>query len=118
MQAHVTEFGLTETKIAKTEGKIDVGVELGEKPGGVPVGGEELHDGFEVQHLVLSADGVALRAAVLEEFLALGGSDECHVFDSCVWADPKRSVRLRTRTAPGPRGVECSSSKPKLQGSR
>jgi len=41
----------------------------------------------------LSVDGVALCASVLEEFLALGGSDECHVFDSCL-GGPKRSVRL------------------------
>jgi hypothetical protein len=37
-----------------------------------------------VQDLVLAVDGVALSAAVLEEFLALGGRDECHVFDSYV----------------------------------
>jgi hypothetical protein len=60
-----------------------------------------------VQDLVLAVDGIALGPAVLEEFLALGGGDECHGFDSCVG-----------RTAPGPRGVERGSSKPEQQGSR
>jgi len=43
---------------------------------------EEFNDGFEVEYLVLAVDRVALSASVIEEFLALGGSDECHVFDS------------------------------------
>ena len=74
--------------------------ELGEEPGGIAVGGEELHDGLEVQSLVLAVDGVALRAAVLEEFLALSCTDECHVFDSCV--SGTGAVRSPpTRTAPG-----------------
>jgi hypothetical protein len=81
------------------------GVEFRQEPGGVAVGSEELHDGLEVEDLILTVDGVALRASVLEEFLALGGSDEGHVFDSCVGRTP--AVRSpRTRTAPGPRGVE------------
>jgi hypothetical protein len=33
---------------------------LGERLGGVPVSGEELDDGVEVQHLVLTVDGGAL----------------------------------------------------------
>jgi hypothetical protein len=58
-----------------------------------------------------------LGAAVLEEFLALGGSDECHVFDSCVGRTG--AVRSpRRRTAPGPRGLEHGSSKPEQQNSR
>jgi hypothetical protein len=53
----------------------------------------------------LTVDGVAVCSSVLEEFLALGGSDECHVFDSCA-CGPQRPVRQRTRTAPGPRDGE------------
>jgi hypothetical protein len=75
LKAHVAEFGFAEAEIAKSKCHVDVRVELCEEPGGVPVGGEELHHGFEVQHLVLTVDGGALSASVLEEFLALGGSN-------------------------------------------
>ena len=43
--------------------------------------------------------------AVLEEFLALGGADESHGFDSCV-VGPDAVHSPRTRTAPGPPGIE------------
>jgi hypothetical protein len=52
-QAHVTEFRLAEPESAKTEGQIDVGVELGQQPGGVAVGGEELDDGCALRALCL-----------------------------------------------------------------
>jgi hypothetical protein len=91
VQAHVAEFRLAEPEIAKTERQIDVGVELGQEPGGVAVGGEELDDGLEVEGLVLSVDGGALGASVLEELFALSGSDKLHVFDSCL-GGPQRSV--------------------------
>ena len=58
-EAHIAEFRLPEPEVAKTEGQIDVGVELGQEPGGVAVGGEELDDGFEVDDLVLAVDGGA-----------------------------------------------------------
>jgi hypothetical protein len=58
-QTHVTEFRLAEPEIAKTEGQIDIRVELGQEPGGVAVGGEELDDGFEVIDLVVAVDGGA-----------------------------------------------------------
>ena len=61
----------------------------------------------------MAIDGVALRASVLEEFLALGGSDECHVFDSCVGTPAVRSPR--TQTAQGQHDVERGSSKPDQQ---
>jgi hypothetical protein len=59
----------------------------------------------------LTVDGGALSSSVLEEFLVLGGSDDVHVFDSCVGRTG--AVRSpRTRTEPGPRGVEHGSSEP------
>src|ERR1017187_8055231 len=82
-QAHVTEFRLAEPEIAKTERQIDIRVELRQEPGGVAVGGEKLYDGFDIEALVLAVDDSALGASVLEEFLALGGSDELHGFGSC-----------------------------------
>jgi hypothetical protein len=104
-RAHVPEFRLAKAEIAKAEGQV-VGVEFGEKPRGVAVGGDELHDGFEVEDLVLAVDRGALSAPVLEEFLALGGSDNCHVFDSCVG---------RTRSGPftcehGPRRIRTEAN--------
>src|ERR1019366_2237938 len=58
-QAHVTEFRLAESEIAKTERQIDIRVELRQEPGGIAVGGEKLHDGLEVEALVLAVDGGA-----------------------------------------------------------
>jgi hypothetical protein len=81
-KAHVTEFGFAEAEIAEAECQVDVGVELREEPCGVAVGSEKLHGGFKVQRLILTVDRVALRASVLEEFLALGGADEM------VWTPP------------------------------
>ena len=87
-QTHVTEFRLAEPEIAKTERQIDIRVELRQEPGGIAVGGEKLHDGLEVEALVLAVDGGALGASVLGEFLALGRSDECHGFDSLFGRTP------------------------------
>src|SRR5450631_2756706 len=81
-EAHVTKLRFAESEIAKAECQVDAGVEFGQEPGGVAVGGEEFDDGWEVEDLVLAVDRVALRASVLEEFLALGGSDEM------VWTPP------------------------------
>jgi hypothetical protein len=39
------------------------------------VGGEQLNDGAEVQHLVSAIDRSVVSASVPEEFPALGGSD-------------------------------------------
>jgi hypothetical protein len=58
-EAHVAEFRLPEPEIPKTEGQIDVGVELRQEPGGVAVGREKLDDGFEVEALGLAARGGA-----------------------------------------------------------
>jgi hypothetical protein len=116
-EAHVTEFGFTETEVAKSEGQIDVGVELGQEPGGVAVGGEELDDGLEVEGAMLLVEGGALGASVLEEFLALGRCDEAHGFDSCL-GGPQRSVHGNSRTAQGPPGIERSSLTPDQHGSR
>jgi hypothetical protein len=80
----VADLPFAKTEIAEAKGDIPVGVEFCEEPSGVAVGGEELHDGFEVYHLVLMFDGVVPRASVFKKFLALGGSDEWQVFDSCV----------------------------------
>jgi hypothetical protein len=54
--------------------------------------------GRKVDRLVLAVYRGALGASVLEEFLALGGSDELHVFDSCL-GGPQRSVREQTDRA-------------------
>jgi hypothetical protein len=59
VEAHVAEFRLAEPEIAKTERQIDIRVELGQEPGGVAVGGEELDDGCEVIDLVAAVDGGA-----------------------------------------------------------
>jgi hypothetical protein len=76
VQAHIAELRLPETEIAKSQGQVAVGVQLRQEPGGVAVGAEDLDDGFEVDGLVLAVYGGTLGAAVLEEFLMLGGSDE------------------------------------------
>jgi hypothetical protein len=81
------------------------GVQLREEPAGVAVGGEDLYDGFEVEDLVLAVDDGASGAAILEKFLALGGCDEIHGFDSCL-RGPQRSVH---RTD-GPRRVRPDSN--------
>jgi hypothetical protein len=71
VEAHVAEFGLAQVELAETEGEIlAVRVQLREEPGGVAVRGEELDDGFEVDRALLLVKGSALRASVLEEFLA------------------------------------------------
>jgi len=74
-ETHVTEFRFAQPEVAKAEGEINVRVELGEQPGGVAVRGEEFYDEFKVEALVLAIDGGALGASILEEFVALGGSD-------------------------------------------
>jgi hypothetical protein len=66
---------------------------------------------------VLAVEGVPLGASVLEEFLALGESDEFHGFDSCV-GGPQRSVHPADGPRRGPPGVERSSSMPDQHGSR
>jgi hypothetical protein len=78
---------------------------VGRSASNVPVGGCEFDGRLEVEGLVLALDGVALSASVLEEFLALGGGDDCHVFDSCV-GGPKRSVRFEH----GPRRGRAESN--------
>src|ERR1700686_2387475 len=84
---------------------------LREEPGGVAVGGEELDDGLEVDGALLLVECRTLGATVLEKFLALGGSDKLHGFDSCL-GGPQRSVHGNSRTAQGPPGIERSSSIP------
>lgn len=92
-EADVPECGFAQAEMGEAECQVDVGGEFGEEPGTVPVRGCELDDGFELQRLVLAVDGVALRAAVLEEFLAGAGlmSVMCSI---PVWGGPTRSVRL------------------------
>jgi hypothetical protein len=106
VQAYVAEFRFTETEIAEAEGQvIEVGVEFGEKPGSVAVGGKELYDGFEVEALILAVDRGELGTSVLEELLTLGESDELYVFVSGL-GGPQRSVQ---RTD-GPRRVRPESN--------
>src|ERR1039457_2639996 len=81
-----------------------VRVQLRKEPGSVAVGGKELDDGFEVE-------GSALGATVLEEYLALGGGDQLHVFNSGL-GGPQRSVHPADGPRRGPPGVERSSSMP------
>jgi hypothetical protein len=69
---------------------------VGRSASNVPVGGCEFDGRLEVEDLVLSVDGVALGASVRETFLALGGADECHVFDSSVGRTP--AVRTPANT--------------------
>jgi hypothetical protein len=53
-------------------------VDFGEEPGALGARGEEFHEGLEVERLVLSVDGGALREAVGEELFGLCFGDECH----------------------------------------
>jgi len=46
--------------VAENECQAGVAVELGQESAGVAVGSEELDDRFEVQHLVLAVNGLAL----------------------------------------------------------
>ena len=49
MQAHVSEFRFPEPQVAETECEMLAnGVELGEEPGGVAVGGKDLDDRLEI----------------------------------------------------------------------
>ena len=110
-----SEFRLPAAEVAETEGQMAVRVQLRGEPGGVAVGCEDLDDGFEVDGLVLAVDGGALGAAILEEFLALGGDDQLHVFDSGL-GGPQRSVHPADGPRRGPPGVERSSSVPDQKG--
>jgi hypothetical protein len=106
VQAHVAEFRFAEAEIAETKGEMPAnGVQLREEPGGVAVGGEEFNDGFEVDGADVLVECDALGAAVLEEFLALGGYNELHVFGSCL-GGPQRSVHR----IDGPRSVRAESN--------
>ena len=84
--------------------------------GALPSGVKSLTTGVEVYRLVLAVDRGALGASVLEEFLALGESDELHGFDSCL-GGPQRSVH-QTTDCWGPLRVERSSLTPDQHGSR
>jgi hypothetical protein len=86
VEADVPELRFPEPTVAETKGELRA------------VGGEELNDGFEVDGLILAVDGGALGAAVLEEFLALGGRDETHGFNSCL-GDPSGSFAAQTDRA-------------------
>ena len=67
--------------------------------------------GLEVNGAFRVVECRTLGAAVIEEFLALGGGDKLHGFDSCL-GGPQRSVHGNSRTAQGPPGIERSSSIP------
>jgi hypothetical protein len=64
--------------MVESEGEVGTFVDFGEEPGALGVGREEFHDRLEVESLVLSVDGGALRKAVGEELVDLGSGDECH----------------------------------------
>jgi hypothetical protein len=78
VQAYVAEFGFTETEIAEAEGQmIEVGVELGQEPGGVAVGSEELYDGFEIEAPVLAVDCGELARPSSRSFWCWAGVMSC-----------------------------------------
>jgi hypothetical protein len=78
-EAYVAELGLAHAEIAESEGETAVGIQLGEEPGALRVGGEEFDDGFEVECVVASVHRGALRAAVGEELFSECFGDECHL---------------------------------------
>ncbi len=76
-KAYVAEFGFAHAKIAEAEGQA-VGVDFGQEPGALGVGGEEFNDGLEVERAGVLVDRGALRAAVGEELFGLCFGDEFH----------------------------------------
>ena len=118
MHAHETEFGRSHTEVAKTESDV-VEPELGEEPGALRVGREELHNGFEVDVGLLVVHADDLRLAVGDELFCLCFGEECHFVDSLVCADPngpvtkarghegplKESMTLETKQADLPQDV-------------
>ena len=48
-EAHVAEFRLAYAEIAESEGETVAGIELGEEPGALRIGGEEFDDWLEVE---------------------------------------------------------------------
>jgi hypothetical protein len=58
VEAHVPEFRFGEAEVTETEGEMfAIRFRLREQPSGVRVRGDDLHDRFEVDRLVLAVDG-------------------------------------------------------------
>ena len=53
-------------------------IELGQEPGGLSVGGEEVDDGIEIEGVVACVEGAALDVAVGQKSFALGVRQEFH----------------------------------------
>jgi len=77
-QTHLAEFGASHAEIAESEGETVIGTELGQEPGELRVGGEELDDWFEVECVVTFVHRGALSTAVREELLGECPGYECH----------------------------------------
>jgi hypothetical protein len=76
-EAHVAELWAAHAEIAKAEGEeVGAFVNFGEELCALGVGGKEPHGGLEVERLILSVDGDALRDA--RWLFALCFGDECH----------------------------------------
>jgi hypothetical protein len=70
-EGDVAELGAAKTQVTESEGDVAAFVDFREEPGALGVRGEELHDGIEVERLILSIDCDALRAAIGEELIGL-----------------------------------------------
>jgi hypothetical protein len=75
--ADESQFGESDSEIAKTEGDV-VAAELGEEPGALGIGCEELDDGLEVQVGQRVVHALDLSVAVGEQLFGLWLSEECH----------------------------------------
>ena len=60
-----------------------VGVEFGEEPGALSVGGEKFDDGFEVEGLISPVDCGALRLAVVAEAEAVERTKLQRMLEAC-----------------------------------
>jgi len=63
MRAYVAKFGVAQAEIAETEGEVGASVDFGEQPSARGVGGKKLHDGLEIERLVLWVDDDMLGVA-------------------------------------------------------
>lgn len=74
----VTEFWLSHTKIAETEGDVAVGIEFRQEPGALGVRGKEFHDGLEVECCLAFVHCGELCSAVDEQLFGECIGDEFH----------------------------------------
>jgi hypothetical protein len=98
VQAHVAEFRLAETEIAEPKARSPFGSSSVRSQVALPSGVKIFTTGSKSIAPGPSVEGGALGAAVLEEFLALGGSDELHG-SIPVWADPSGPFTEQTDRA-------------------